>query len=72
MFFRKKGKLKREYDQTLLQTLEEAKHNWNQQRSIDEMSVDYNLNLHCSSKIAEAKYFFLFREAKHRKIVIKR
>ncbi|MBH9968010.1 YaaL family protein [Bacillus enclensis] len=34
------------------------------------MSVDYNLNLHCSSKIAEAKYFFLFREAKHRKIVI--
>ncbi len=72
MFFRKKGKLKKEYDQSLLQTLEESKENWNHHRSIDEMSVDYSLNLHCQSKIAEAKYFFLFREAKHRKIVIKR
>ncbi|MBH9968970.1 DUF2508 family protein, partial [[Bacillus] enclensis] len=33
MFFRKKGKLKREYDQALLQSLDEAKENWNQQRS---------------------------------------
>ncbi|WP_064091122.1 YaaL family protein [Rossellomorea aquimaris] len=72
MFFRKKGKLKKEYDQSLLRVLEETKERWNQQRSIDDMSVDYNLNIHCSSKIAEAKYFFLFREAKHRKIVIKR
>ncbi|WP_226677767.1 YaaL family protein [Rossellomorea aquimaris] len=72
MFFRKKGKLKKEYDQSLLRVLDETKDHWNQQRSIDEMSVDYNLNIHCHSKIAEAKYFFLFREAKHRKIVIKR
>ncbi|BCB01892.1 YaaL family protein [Bacillus sp. KH172YL63] len=72
MFFRKKGKLKKEYDQSLLHVLDETKDHWNRARSIDEMSVDYSLNLHCDSKIAEAKYFFLFREAKHRKIVIKR
>ncbi|KMK91271.1 YaaL family protein [Rossellomorea marisflavi] len=72
MFFRKKGKLKKEYDQSLLNVLDEMKDQWNRQQSIDEMSVDYSLGAQCHTKIAEAKYFFLFREAKHRNIVIKR
>lgn len=48
------------------------KDQWNRQQSIDEMSVDYSLGAQCHTKIAEAKYFFLFKEAKHRNIVIKR
>ncbi|MBM7588373.1 hypothetical protein JOC86_004986 [Bacillus pakistanensis] len=72
MFFRKKGKLRKEYNEKLISVLDEAKQEWVQQRSIEEMSVEPTFEVHCHTKISEAKYFFLFREAKNRKIVIKR
>ncbi|MFD2680022.1 YaaL family protein [Bacillus seohaeanensis] len=72
MFFRKKGKLRKEYNDSLIQIMEESKRDWLQQEALEELSMDQNLSLQYHSKIAESKYFFLLREAKHRKIVIKR
>jgi hypothetical protein len=72
MFFQKKGKLRKEYDNKLLQSLEDAKKDWISQKALEEMSIENSFEIDYLSKIAEAKYFFFFREAKNRKVVIKR
>lgn len=45
---------------------------WLQQKSLVEMSFEYDEELIAQKKIAEMKYFFLFREAKARNIKIKK
>ena len=72
MFFQKKGKFKKEYDNKLLHSLEETKKDWISQRALENMSIENSFEINYLSKIAEAKYFFFFREAKKRKVVIKR
>jgi hypothetical protein len=72
MFFQKKGKLRKEYDNKLLKSLEDAKKDWISQKALEEMSIENSFEIDYLSKIAEAKYFFFFREAKNRKVVIKR
>ncbi|EDL63787.1 YaaL family protein [Bacillus sp. SG-1] len=72
MFFQKKGKLRKEYDNKLLHTLEDAKKDWISQKALEDMSIENSFEINYLSKIAEAKYFFFFREAKNRKVVIKR
>ncbi|WP_409252448.1 YaaL family protein [Bacillus sp. SCS-153A] len=72
MFFQKKGKLRKEYDTKLLHSLEDAKKDWISQKALEEMSIENSFEINYRSKIAEAKYFFFFREAKNRKVVIKR
>ncbi|RDI36627.1 uncharacterized protein DUF2508 [Falsibacillus pallidus] len=69
--FRKKGKLRKEYNQKLIDSMEKAKQDWFQHRSLVNLSADYNEELICQTKLAEAKYFFLFKEVKHRNIVMK-
>ncbi|PLT27680.1 YaaL family protein [Peribacillus deserti] len=72
MFFRRKGWLRKEYDQRLIDQLEELKRTWLNQKALLEKSVDPSHDIICSTKIAEAKYFYLFKEAKKRQVKLKR
>ncbi|MEI5909685.1 YaaL family protein [Bacillus spongiae] len=72
MFFRRKSKLRTNYDKSFLDLMKATKEDWVDKRSIESMSFEQNFDLSCQTKLAEAKYFFLFKEAKNRKIVIKR
>ncbi|MDE3840507.1 DUF2508 domain-containing protein [Bacillus methanolicus] len=74
MFFRRrrKGWLRKEFDQKLICQLEELKKQWENQKSLVEKSLDPSEDVICQAKLAEAKYFFLFKEAKQRKISIRK
>ena len=72
MFFRRKYRLRNDHDIKLIQQLETLKRNWFNQKSLLEKSVDPSEEAIISSKIAEVKYFYLFKEAKKRKVTIKR
>ncbi|KAA0543139.1 DUF2508 family protein [Bacillus sp. BGMRC 2118] len=71
MFFHRKGKLRREFNEQLLQTLEGSKYDWMKQKEMFNKCVEPSEEVVASMKIAEAKYFFLIREAKHRKVSVK-
>lgn len=68
MFFQKKGKLRKEYDDKLIVLLEKVKNEWLRQKRMVEQSVEPSEDVICSLKIAEAKYFFLLKEAKRRPV----
>ncbi|GIN42411.1 MULTISPECIES: YaaL family protein [Heyndrickxia] len=70
--FNKKLKLRNEYDQKLIDLMTKTRENWIQQKSLVDLSFEYNEELMFQKKVAEMKYFFLFREAKARNIRIKR
>lgn len=72
MFFRRKGWLRKLYDEKLLLQIEETKQSWHQQKKLLEKSLDPSEEVICQTKLAEAKYFFLFKEAKARKISFKK
>lgn len=58
--FNRKLKLRNEYDQKLIDLMARARKNWLQQKSLVEMSFEYDEELHFQRKIAEMKYFFYF------------
>jgi hypothetical protein len=70
MFFRRKGRLRKEYDEKLLAQLNRYKINWQQEKLLLEKSFDPSEEVVCQTKIAEAKYIFLLREAKQRNVKI--
>jgi Protein of unknown function (DUF2508) len=72
MFFRRKGRLRNEYDEKLLTQLQRFKEQSQRQKLLLEKSFDPSEEVICETKIAEAKYFFLIREAKQRNVTIKR
>ncbi|MFD0051994.1 YaaL family protein [Actinomycetes bacterium NPDC127524] len=72
MFFRRKNWLRNEFDQELIQQLEHLKRTWLDQQSLLERSLDPSEDAIVQTKLAEAKYFYLFKEAKKRKVKIKR
>ncbi|WP_066371690.1 YaaL family protein [Neobacillus fumarioli] len=72
MFFRRKGRLRQEYDQKLLTLLTKFKEQWNQEKVLLEKSFDPSEEVICQTKIIEAKYFFLLREVKQRNITLKK
>jgi hypothetical protein len=71
MFFQRKGKLRKEFNEKLLTTLEVNKNEWMKQKEIINKCVEPSEEVLSSLKIAEAKYFFLIREAKIRKVSLK-
>lgn len=71
MLFRKKKWLRKEFDHKLVEHLNTIKTRWNNQKLLVERSFDPSEEFITEAKIAEAKYFFLFKEAKHRNISIK-
>ncbi|MDQ0202236.1 YaaL family protein [Neobacillus ginsengisoli] len=72
MFFRRKGRLRKEFDEKMLTQLNEYKADWQQQKLLLDKSFDPSEEVICQTKIAEVKYFFLLKEAKQRNITIKR
>lgn len=70
--FFKKEQLKKKYDQKLLNDIHEAKDEWDNTRSNEGMLSNMtNENILVNEQLARAKYEFLFREAKHRKVKAK-
>ncbi|AZU59830.1 YaaL family protein [Neobacillus mesonae] len=68
MFFRRKERLRKEFDEKLLFQLNKCKEYWQKEKALLEKSFDPSEEVICQTKIAEAKYIFLLREAKQRKI----
>jgi hypothetical protein len=71
VFFRRKGWIRKEFDEKLLNSMDEYKKDWQQQKTLLDKSFDPSEEVICQTKIAEAKYFFLLKEAKQRNITVK-
>ncbi|KMY55937.1 hypothetical protein AC623_20005 [Bacillus sp. FJAT-27231] len=71
MFFRKKAKLQAAYNDQLIQLLEKSRKEWFKHRELLRLSFEPNEELAAQTKMYEACYFFLFREARKRNISIK-
>lgn len=71
MIFSRKGKLKREFDERLVNLIKETKDDWSSAKVIEDLVDDYDLEVIAQRKIAESVHFYLFKEARIRKILIK-
>lgn len=71
LLWRRKGKLKRQFDEKLMAELQKARAEWFEQKQLIEKSVDPSPEVLSALQLAEAKYFFLLREAKHRRVTLK-
>ncbi|MFS0673832.1 YaaL family protein [Ornithinibacillus sp. 179-J 7C1 HS] len=65
---RKKKKQKREVDELLLDAIFSIEREWKQVKSIVGRSIEPSFDGSSTEKLAQSKYLFLLREAKHRKI----
>ncbi|TWT05844.1 YaaL family protein [Planomicrobium sp. CPCC 101079] len=68
MLFFKRGKLKREFDEQLIQQFVDTKQEWKKAQMLETLSDDYDLNVSIERKIAESKHLFLLKEARIRKV----
>ncbi|ATH93961.1 hypothetical protein ACH95_19335 [Bacillus glycinifermentans] len=66
MGFLQKKKLRKEFDQKLMEQLMRQKEEWNRQKRLIENSLEPSPEVLHELKVAEAKYFFYLREAKKR------
>ncbi|MFD1205736.1 MULTISPECIES: YaaL family protein [Sporosarcina] len=66
--FGRKRKIKKEFDDRLRNLLVETKEEWEQAREIEKYLNDYDQEIIVRRKIAESKYFHLFKEAKERRL----
>ncbi|NGP46673.1 YaaL family protein [Bacillaceae bacterium SIJ1] len=64
----KKRRLKKRYDEELLEVLDEKKTEWESYEALIHQTIDLPLEVRASGKIHEALYFFLLREARHRQL----
>ncbi|MEK4227875.1 YaaL family protein [Solibacillus sp. FSL H8-0538] len=71
MLFSRKGKLKKEFDERLVATIKETKDEWNNAKVIEELMDDYSLDVISERKKAESIHFYLFKEARIRRVLIK-
>jgi len=70
MFWRRKGWLRREFDQQIITVLSNMRDEWKRRKNLVEKSVEPSEEILVDLKIVEAKYFFLIKEAKQRRITI--
>ncbi|EON74619.1 YaaL family protein [Lysinibacillus sphaericus] len=71
MFFRNKGKLKKEFDEKLVGLIKETKEDLQQAKIIEELVDDYDLEIIAQRKAAESIHYYLFKEARIRRVLIK-
>lgn len=71
MFFRNKGKLKKEFDEKLVNLIKQTKEDLQQAKLIEELLNDYDLEVIAQRKAAESIHFYLFKEARIRRVLIK-
>lgn len=72
MLFRKKQRLRREYNERLLALMALLNEDWSKQKVIVEKGYEHSDEVIQQYKLAEARYFFLIREAKLRKVSLKK
>ena len=68
MFFRSKGKLRKEYDEKLVRQIDHSKKEWDHQNHLLDNSFDPFGQVKLQAKISGAKYVLLLKEARKRKI----
>ncbi|MBD5069460.1 YaaL family protein [Ligilactobacillus apodemi] len=68
MFGKKKQKLRRAYNELLLQDIDNAKLGWDHARQTKAAVYDVDEELIAEVALAKARYEFLYREAKLRKV----
>jgi hypothetical protein len=66
--FGRKGKLKKEFDERLHSLMVETKVEWERAREIERYLNDYDQEIIIRRKIAESKHFYLYKEAKERRL----
>ncbi|MGG2075914.1 YaaL family protein [Lysinibacillus irui] len=71
MFFRSKGKLKKEFDDKLVNLIKATKEDLQHAKIIEELMDDYDLGVIAQRKTAESIHFYLFKEARIRRVLIK-
>ncbi len=59
---------KKHVDAELLKTIFILENEWKQIRALGQKSIDRTFESRAAEKIAEAKYLYLLREARHRNI----
>lgn len=64
MGFLRKKKLRKEFDNKLIEQLIHQKEEWNRQKRLIENSLEPSPEVLYELKVAESKYFFYLREAK--------
>lgn len=65
---KRNGKLKRNYDERLLTLMNKQKKMWEHGKQLEAIVVDEHPEGRVQQKIQQAKYFYLFKEARIRKI----
>jgi hypothetical protein len=68
VFFSRKGRLRNEANERLLNSIETIRTEWLTKKDLIENSVEPSEQVLYEVKLAKAKYFFLLREAKIRNI----
>ncbi|MBM6616006.1 YaaL family protein [Desemzia sp. RIT804] len=68
MRLKKKYQLRREYDDSLLLLMKKLREDWEMSKRIERSSIEKDGHLFAQTKLAEAKFFYLFKEARHRNI----
>ena len=64
--FRRKHKMKREYDEKLRSLLHDTREEWERAKTIEKTADDMNQEVTIRRKIAESTHFYLYKEAKIR------
>ncbi|KAB2328188.1 DUF2508 family protein [Cytobacillus depressus] len=72
MLFRRKGWLRKEFDEKLINKVNELRDTWSNQKILVEKSFDPTAEVVTQAKLAEAKYFTLFKEVKNRSISLRK
>lgn len=70
MFFSKKGKLKKEFDEQLINQFLDSTQELRKAQVLEDLSDDYEVFVMVDRKIAESKRMFLLKEARIRKVKI--
>ena len=71
VFFSRKGQLKKEFDDKLVRLIKETKDDYHNAKVMEELVDDYNLDVIAQRKMAESVHFYLFKEARIRRVIIK-
>jgi hypothetical protein len=71
LLWRRKGWLKKQFDLKLIEQLQAVRDEWYEQKRLIEKSVEPSEEVLMTLNVAEAKYFFLMREAKYRRVSLK-
>ncbi|MCF6515660.1 DUF2508 family protein [Lactobacillus sp. S2-2] len=68
MFGKKSEKLKLQYDEEILEIIDDFKLKWNQAIQTEEAVYEFNESVHVPTLIAKRKYLFMYKQARKRNV----